>query len=278
MRAQLAALRARGRHRPADSPGRVAAGVDRDAGLPVVAERVARALAAGVVEVAVRTELEPAAGVARVLLAPILDQDLLRTGHRLAAHLQAGDAPAHDASVLGAPGRGRTGVAPARCRTADRGVVDVKHIDVWLRGIIRVHRDAHQPAVDVVVDLCAQIGELSGARVGQVREGLDDPALLRYEDTAVRSELDRDRTAQPGECVRLLKAGRKRGCTRGGDGHQRDGGEKGQADAHHQAGPRRVRFNAFPSRRPPRDRGLALAELSRILRRLPVARQPSPSE
>ena len=88
---------------------RVAAGIGRVAALAVVGEREARSLPARVVEVAVRAELEPAAGVARVLLAPVLDQDLLGTGHRLAAHLQARDAPAHHASVRGAAGRGRAG-------------------------------------------------------------------------------------------------------------------------------------------------------------------------
>ena len=63
---------------PPTPPGGSPQGLIGFAVLPVVGERVARSLPAGEVEVAVRAELEPAAGVARVLLAPVLDQDLLR--------------------------------------------------------------------------------------------------------------------------------------------------------------------------------------------------------
>src|SRR5207247_5408137 len=73
-----------------------------------------RAVALAGVQRAVRPEEERARGVARELLAPVLDQDLLAGADRVAVHGEPRAAAAGDAAVGRRAGRSRPRVAPAR--------------------------------------------------------------------------------------------------------------------------------------------------------------------
>ncbi len=88
----------------------------RTAVLPVVGEREARAVSAACVRAPVGAELDGPDGVARVLLAPVLDQYLLGAGHHVAGRLETREASADHAAVGGGPGRRRARVSPARRR------------------------------------------------------------------------------------------------------------------------------------------------------------------
>src|SRR5262249_19138431 len=90
LRAQGAALRGRRLHAAADAAGRIVAGIHlRIAGLPVVDEIEARAVAGAGVQRAVRAEEQRADRVAGELLAPVLEQHLLAADHEIAGRLQA---------------------------------------------------------------------------------------------------------------------------------------------------------------------------------------------
>ena len=82
----------------------VAAGIERRPVLPVIDEVEAGAVARAGVQGAVGPELNRAGGVARVLLTPVLDEHLLRSGHRVSRRLQPGQPPADDTAVRGRPG------------------------------------------------------------------------------------------------------------------------------------------------------------------------------
>ena len=119
----------------ADASRRIAAGVDRRAVLPVVDEVEAGAVAAAHVEGAVGTERQAPDRVARVLLAPVLDQHLLGADHRVAGRLEPRQAAGDDAAVRGRAGRRRAAVrraahrSPPRRRAADGGVEGVEDVD-----------------------------------------------------------------------------------------------------------------------------------------------------
>jgi hypothetical protein len=220
--AQGAALGRRGAQGGAHAARRVAAGVERTAVLAVVDEVEAGAVAAAGVQVPVGAELHRADGVARVLLAPVLDQDLLGTGHDVAGGLQARQAPADDAAVVGRPRWGGAGVGvdaggpPARRRggRAEHVVVGVEDIDVGVGGEVRGKRHPEQAPVPEVVDVDVEVGEDVRGGVGHGVEDLDDAALLGDEDPPVGGEADRGRVRQTAEHDRLLEAGGQGGRPR----------------------------------------------------------------
>ena len=115
LRPQRAALGARGRHRPAR---RVSARVVGR--LAVVGVHEARPVARAGIERPVGPELDVADRMARELLAPVVDQDLLAADHRVPGDLEARQAAADDASVRGVAGRGRARVG-AHARRAPAG-------------------------------------------------------------------------------------------------------------------------------------------------------------
>ena len=85
-RAAFGGRRSEGR---SDATGRIAARIQRVSVLSVVGEVEARTVAGARVERAVGTELDRPDRVARILLAPVLDQHLLGAGHHVARRLQA---------------------------------------------------------------------------------------------------------------------------------------------------------------------------------------------
>jgi hypothetical protein len=191
---------------------RIAAGV---ALLPVVVEGEARALAARDVELPVGAEDERSDRMARVLLAPIVDQDLLRPGHDVAARRQAGETTADDAAAGCRTGRRwarvrvDAGRSVLRRSPADVRVVRVEHVDVRARREIRVERHSQQPAIPEVVDVPVQVREDRRRCVRQVVEDLDHTALLGYEHAAVGREAERRGIREPAEEDAFLKGGGK---------------------------------------------------------------------
>ena len=149
----------------AGAAGWVAARVERAPVLAPVGEVEAGAVAAADVERAVVAEREAADGVARILLAPVLDQHLLGAGHRVAGGLQPREPSGDDAAVGRGAGRCRARVredawrAPARRDPADRRVVRVEDVDVRRRREARIEREPEQAAVPEVVHVRAQVGE-----------------------------------------------------------------------------------------------------------------------
>src|SRR4028119_2297396 len=114
----------------------------------------------------------------RILLAPVLDQYLLASGHSVARGRQLREAPAHHAAVRGCARRGGTGVgrdtrrAPARSRATDRGIMSVEDINVGVAGKVRGEGEPEQSPIPEVVDLGAQVGEGGRRCVGEAVEGL----------------------------------------------------------------------------------------------------------
>ena len=205
--AERAALGGRRRQGGAHPTRRIPAGVDRAAVLAVVGEVEARPVAGAGVERAVGAELEAAHRVARVLLAPVLDQ------HLFAAARQLREAAADHAAVTGRPRRARALVAPARGCAADRGIVGVEHVDKRAAaGERRVEGHAKQAPVPEVVHLAAQVGVDGRAGIVDVVEDFDQARLLRHEDPAVGREADDRRVGQAGPLNGLLEtAGRQGG-------------------------------------------------------------------
>ena len=79
------------------------------------------------------------------------------------------------------------------------GVVRVENVDEVVGREIGVDRHPQHPAVPVVVDLRGQVGDDGVGVGGQVREELEQPALLGDEDAAVRKEAHDGRVRQAGE-------------------------------------------------------------------------------
>ena len=191
----------------ADPARRVAARVERGTVLAPVGEVEAGPVAAGGVQGPVGPELQVAHRVARVLLAPVLDQHLLGTGHQVPGGGQARQPPRDHAAVAGGSrwGRARVGVAagrpPAGCRggRAQLVVVGVEDVDVGLGREVGVEDHAEQPAVPEVVDVGPQVGEDVRSGVGQAVEDLDDAALLGHEHAPVSREADDGGVGQPTE-------------------------------------------------------------------------------
>ena len=98
------------------APRRIAARIDRIPVLPEVDEVEARPVASGHVQRAVRTELDRAHRMTRILLTPVLDEHLLGPRHHIAVRPETRQPPAHDATVVGRTGRGWTAVGGRRPR------------------------------------------------------------------------------------------------------------------------------------------------------------------
>ena len=204
------ALRGGRRLGAADTRRRVPARVARNPLLPPVGDVVVRALPGADVQRAVGAERQRADRMARVLLAPVLDQDLLE------AAAEARQAAGHDTAVLhGARRRGAL-VTPAGERRRVRVlVVRVEDIDVRAPGReAGVESESEQSAVPEVVDLPAEVGIQGRRRVAEVLEDLDPAALLGDEDPAVGREADGRRLLQAAQRDRVLEAGRRRGGSR----------------------------------------------------------------
>ncbi len=156
----------------------------------------------------------------RILLAPVLDQDLLGPGHRVARGLEAREPAGDDAAVArcarrrGAPVGEHAWRAPARRNTADRRIVGVEDVDVRVRRKAGVEGEAEQAPIPEVVHVRAQVGEDGRSRVGEIVEDLDQPALLGHEDTPVGREPDDGGIGEAAEDNGLLETARKRGRVR----------------------------------------------------------------
>jgi hypothetical protein len=188
------------------------------AALAVVGAPKAGTIAPADVELAVGAEGQIAHGVTGVLLAPVLDQDLLVAGHRVRGNisLQAREALADHATIGGRSWRGGTGVrgrtrrAPARRGFVDRRVLGVQYIHVGPGREARVEGKAKQAAVPLVVYLRAQAGEDLWLFVREVVEDFDQATLFGDEDPSVLGELYVSRLVQPTKDDGLIEAGRER--------------------------------------------------------------------
>ncbi len=220
---QGAALGARRRHRAPDAPWRVAAGIDGIPVLPVVGEREARAVAGARVQRPVRAEVDGSYRVARVLLAPVLDQHLLRAGHDIAVRLESREPSADHAAVRGRAGGRRARVTPARrcARRAELVVVRVEDVDVRALREVRIERHPQKAAIPEVVDVRREVREGRRSRVGEAVEDLDRAALLGDEDPAVGRKAHHRRVRQPAERDGLLKRRRRRCACRLRSGRRR---------------------------------------------------------
>ena len=218
-----------GRHRPdvlaaerAALVGGVVARVHRGrgaregaAGLAVVGEVEARAVAAAHVQGAIGPERHGADRVARELLAPVVDQDLFGPAltSPLAWNRDSRPLTTHP-SVVGPGGVGQPSFQRGALPPIGR-VVRVQDVDVRVGREVGGERHAQQAAVPVVVDLALEVGERDRGRVGQAVEDLDRPALLGDEDPAVLRELDDRRVDEPAQDGLVLEACRDRGGQRG---------------------------------------------------------------
>ena len=230
LRPQRTALGGRRSHCTADAAGRVAARVDRTAGLPVVDEVEAGPFTAAHVQRPVRAERQAPDRMARVLRTPVVDQNLLADERWEAADVRQLRQPAaHHASVAG---RICAGVVEPGRRSPDRGVVRVEHVDRVVHREVWVERQAEQPPVPVVVDLRTQVRHDVGGAVLEAREHLDEAALLGHEDPAVGRERQRGRLREAREDDVLLEArGQRDGCRWLG-GRQRSGQQDQHCDRH----------------------------------------------
>ena len=176
----------------------------RSAPLPVVGRIEVRAVARRQVEGPFRTEHQAADRMARELLAPILDEDVLGPGHDATDRGQPGQPARHDAAVGRGARRVRASVVgraagrdvrvrggPARrvgriLRVAQDVVVGVQDVHVRAaRRKARVDREAEHAPVPVVVDVRRQVGEDRRRGVGHARVAKDDALLLGHEDRSV---------------------------------------------------------------------------------------------
>ena len=208
--AQCAALGVR--RRRVGAGVRVVAWVHRIPVLAPVGEVERGAVAARRIEGARGVHLQRADRVARVLLAPVLDQDVLvhaptRLGN------QAREPAAHDAAVARRPRRVRAGVGevvarrPARRRAPDCRVVGVEDVDVRKARVVEVDVHPEQTAIPVVVDVGPQVREQGLGGVAEPVVGPDAAALLGDVDGAVGREADHGRGRDSGEGLGLLEAG-----------------------------------------------------------------------
>ena len=219
--------------------GRVAAGVERVPVLSPVREVEARAVAAAHVERAVRAERELADRVTRVLLAPVLDQHLLRSGRDAVggADREAREPAADDAPVGGRAVQRRARVRvdagrPEPWERRDRRllVVGVEDVDVRLGRVVRVDGQAEHPPVPEVVGVGRQVDRRRRRAVVQAVERLDQAALLGDERTAVGSEPECRRIREAREDVRLLEVGLKRRGARVAGNGKRGRGDQGERE------------------------------------------------
>ena len=136
--------------------------------------------------------------MAWVLLAPVVDEHLLRPGRHVARpRSQHREPAAHDASVARRARRRRARVArgartsPDRRGAPDRRVIRVEHVHLGRGREVRMDGEPEKAAIPHVVDVRPQVGEDRRGRIGQRIEDLDDAALLGDEDVAVRGEHQR---------------------------------------------------------------------------------------
>ena len=196
-----------------DAAGRVAAGIERASVLAPVGEVEAGAVSAARVERSVGAEREGARRMTRVLLAPVLDEDLLRARHQSPAAWSRESRPLTTQPSTGRAGRRRarigrrSGGSPARRRASDRSVVRVEDVDVGIARERRRQRHSKQAAIPEVVDLGAEVGEDRRRRVGHVREHLDEAALLRDEHPAIAREPNHGRIDEAAEHDALREPG-----------------------------------------------------------------------
>src|SRR5207248_1759787 len=152
--------------------------------LAVVDEGEAGPVAAADVQGAVGTKDEVADRVTRVLLAPSVDQHLFRC-RRVPGNRQARQATADDTAVGCRPGRARAAVVPRRCRTTDRRVVGVEHIDVGAGWEIGIEDETEQPAIPIVIYLTAEVSDDGRCCCRKACEDFDYAAFLSHEDPTV---------------------------------------------------------------------------------------------
>ena len=88
----------------------VTAWVQRRSILPIINEVKARAIAAACIKITIGAEFRCANRVAGILLAPVLDQDLLGTSHGVAACLQSRQPAAYNTAIAGRTWRRRARV------------------------------------------------------------------------------------------------------------------------------------------------------------------------
>src|SRR6185503_6331061 len=196
---------------------RVHAGDDgrgRPALLAVVDPGEARPVPGADVQGAIWAEREVPDRVAGELLAPVLDEDLLRPDDRRTVDREARQPGADDAAVGGRPGRVRASVAPARRvrRRAEDVVVGVQdiHVRAVAAGAVgdgRVEGHAEEAPIPVVVHVRLEVGVDRRGGVGQVVEDLDHAALLGDEHTAVCGKAQDRRVREAGPDRGLLEAG-----------------------------------------------------------------------
>ncbi len=184
----------------------------------------ARAVAPGHVQVSVRAEGESSGRVAGILLAPVLDEDLLARGPGRSGGRQARKVSADHAAVPGGPGRRRAAVgcgagrSPEGGHVADVGIVRIQHVDVVVRLEIGVDGEAEQSPVPEVVDLRSQVDHRRRGVGRDVREHLDEPGLLGNENAAVGQEPDDGGVGQAAEDDDFVKRGLLVDRGRGGAG------------------------------------------------------------
>jgi hypothetical protein len=154
--------------------------------------------------------------VGGILLAPVLDQNVLGSGHHIAGCLQPREPSGDDAAVARRVGRigARVGQdadrAPQRSGVPDQGVVGVADVDVRSGREAGIELQSQQPAVPEVVDVRAEIGEEGRGGVGEVGEDEDTTALLGDEDAPVGREGNRGRIIKSAQDHRFVEARLKR--------------------------------------------------------------------
>src|SRR5205085_774488 len=124
---------------------------------------------------------------------------------------EASKASARDATIGGRARRRRTRIAigirlpPMRRLAPDQRVARVQDVDIRSGGEVGIQRHPKQAAVPVVVDVGPQVREDRWVRVRDALEDLDDAALLRNEDAAIRRERDRRWLVQATDYDLVLK-------------------------------------------------------------------------
>ena len=175
--------------RAADPGGRIPARVLRSrtsaatAALAIVGKGPAGTLAPADVECPVGPEGQVSDRVGGVLLAPALDQDLFRAGHRI----RSSSACRRDRRPLttqpslvppGGSGQCRPSAAPYRASAHHECTTRTRR--GWSGSLGRL--PAREAAIRIVLNFGAQVGESGGRGVREVIEDLDQATLFSHED------------------------------------------------------------------------------------------------